>query len=193
MHQRSITPDLPTARPEPTTQQPQTQPQEALSATQQQAPTQTSQTLRPRNRAQSPTPSPSAAHSTARAALFANRRKASAAQTSVSTATAEAILDQQRAEQETLSESILRIAGSLKASSQSFAQTLEADKDVVSRAGEGMEKTGRGMDAARGRMGALRKMTEGKGWWGRVILYAWVYGLMVALVLLVFVFPKIRF
>jgi len=36
-------------------------------------------------------------------------------------------------------------------------------------------------------------MTEGKGWWGRMILYAWVYGLMLSLVLLVFVMPKLRF
>lgn len=151
-------------------------------------PTQTTQTLRGRHGAEN-TAAPS--HSSARAALFANRRKPAPPQTS--TATAEAILDQQRTEQDALSESILKMAGALKASSHKFSSTLEADKEAVGRAGDGMSKTEQSMEAARGRMGTLRKMTEGKGWWGRMLLYAWVYGLMLMLVLLVFVFPKLRF
>nr|XP_036575362.1 Protein transport protein use1 [Colletotrichum truncatum]KAF6781920.1 Protein transport protein use1 [Colletotrichum truncatum] len=157
--------------------------------------TTTSQNLRSRG-ARPPSPA-STSTATARAALFASRRsntiKSTASGPATSTATAEAILDQQRAEQDALSESILKMASSLKASSQRFSNTLEQDKNVLSRAGEGMEKTERGMDAASRRMGTLRKMTEGKGWWGRMMLYAWVYGLMVALVLLVFVMPKLRF
>ncbi|KAJ4264889.1 hypothetical protein NW762_005132 [Fusarium torreyae] len=153
-----------------------------------QEPTQTTQTLRPRGAPTSPSPS---AHSTARAALFANRSKPSTPQTS--TATAEALLDRQRAEQDALSESILQMAGALKSSSQRFSSTLEADKEVVGRAGEGMDKTEQSMEAAKGRMGTLKKMTEGKGFIGRMILYAWVYGLMVACILVVFVLPKLRF
>ncbi|KAI9167462.1 hypothetical protein HJFPF1_03589 [Paramyrothecium foliicola] len=153
--------------------------------------TQTTQVLRARGAAPSPSPSQSSGHTTARAALFANRRKPAVPQTS--TATAEAILDQQRSEQDALSDSILKMAGALKASSQKFSTTLEADKEVLSQATDGMDKTERGMEAARGRMGTLRKMTEGKGWYGRMILYAWVYGMMVVLVLLVFVLPKLRF
>lgn len=151
------------------------------------APTQTTQTLRGRHGAEN---TPAASHSSARAALFASRRKPAPPQTS--TATAEAILDQQRAEQDALSDSILKMAGALKASSHKFSTTLEADKEAVSRAGDGMSKTEQSMEAARGRMGTLRKMTEGTGWWGRMLLYAWVYGLMLVLVLIVFVFPKLR-
>ncbi|TQS32064.1 hypothetical protein Golomagni_07629, partial [Golovinomyces magnicellulatus] len=136
---------------------------------------------------------PTQSYTSARAALFANRRKGTAAEPQTSTATAEAILDQQRQEQDALSGSILKMASALKASSHRFSSTLETDKDVVGRAGEGIEKTEKSMEAARGRMGALRKMTEGKGWWGRIILYAWVYGLMVSLILFVFVLPKLRF
>ncbi|KAM0249957.1 hypothetical protein ACHAP5_002550 [Fusarium lateritium] len=153
-----------------------------------QPPTQTTQTLRPRGAPSSPSPS---AHSTARAALFANRSKPSTPQTS--TATAEALLDRQRAEQDTLSESILQMAGALKSSSQKFSDTLDADKEVVGRAGEGMDKTEQSMDAARGRMGTLKKMTEGKGYFGRLLLFAWVYGLMAVCILVVFVMPKLRF
>ncbi|KAH6605120.1 synaptobrevin [Trichoderma cornu-damae] len=151
-------------------------------------PTQTTQALRARPSASSPTPS---AHSTARAALFANRRQPASPQTS--TATAEAILDQQRIEQDAISDSILKMASALKESSKSFSATLEEDKNVLSAAGASMEKSEQSMEAAQGRMGSLKRMTEGKGWWGRMMLYAWVYGLMVSLVLLVFVFPKLRF
>lgn len=169
-------------------------------------PTTTSQTLRPRGAANTTAAAEpetatstgtATATSTARAALFAQRRsntlKSTASTGAASTATAEALLDRQRQEQDALSESILMMAGALKASSQRFSSTLEQDKNVLSRAGEGMDKTERGMDAASRRMGTLRRMTEGKGWWGRMMLYAWVYGLMVALVLLVFVMPKLRF
>ncbi|SPJ76270.1 uncharacterized protein FTOL_06001 [Fusarium torulosum] len=153
-----------------------------------QPPTQTTQALRTRGAPSSPSPS---AHSTARAALFANRSKPSTPQTS--TATAEALLDRQRAEQDALSESILQMAGALKSSSQKFSDTLDADKEVVGRAGEGMDKTEQSMEAARGRMGTLKKMTEGKGYFGRLLLFAWVYGLMVVCILVVFVMPKLRF
>jgi hypothetical protein len=155
--------------------------------------TQTSSTLRARTSgAQSPQPT---AHTTARAALFANRRRpgTSGAGPETSTATAEAILDQQAAEREDLADKVFLMAKAMKQQQQSIADSLDSEKDVLSRATEGMERAGRGMEAAKGRMGALQRMTEGKGWWGRIMLYAWVYGLMVALVLLVFVMPKLRF
>lgn len=174
----------PPTQAEPPSPEPEVLPQPSPS----QAPTQTSQTLRTRTSAVSPSPT---SHTKARAALFVNRRKPAAPQTS--TATTEAILDQQRAEQDLLSDSILKMAGALKSSSQRFASALEADSEIVDRAGEGLHKTDRSMEVARGRMGLLRKMTEGKGWWGRMILYAWVWGLMLTLVLLVFVMPKLRF
>lgn len=151
--------------------------------------TATSQTLRPRGAPSHDLDS----YSTARAALFANRRRTAAPTTATSTATAEAILDHQREEQDALTESIVKMASALKASSERFSSTLAEDKAVLSRAGEGMEKTGTGMDAATKRMSTLKKMTEGKGFLGRILLYVWVYGLILALLLLVFVGPKIRF
>lgn len=154
-------------------------------------PTQTFQTLRDRSSTSTASSSSTQAHTTARAALFANRRKPAAPQ--ASTATAEAILDHQRGEQDALSESILKMAGALKANSQKFATTLDADTELLGRAGESMNKTERGMEAAKGRMGTLRRMTEGTGWWGRMMLYAWVYGLMLGLAMFVFVMPKLRF
>ncbi|KAH7258252.1 hypothetical protein FSOLCH5_002595 [Fusarium solani] len=159
-------------------------------------PTQTTQTLRPRGAAASDTTS---AHSTARAALFANRSKPATAQTS--TATAEALLDRQRAEQDALSESILKMAGALKSSSQRFSSTLEADKEVVGRAGEGMDKTERGMEAARSKMNTLKRgsggfQIMGMGIFGKFyfyFLYACVGVLMFLCFALVFFGPKLRF
>lgn len=108
-------------------------------------------------------------------------------------ATSEAILDHQRKEQEIVTEDLLRMASQLKLSSQKFGEALQEDTEVLNRAGEGLSKNELSLEAAARRMGAITKMTEGKGWYGRIMLYAWIYGLMVILVLLVFVLPKLRF
>lgn len=108
-------------------------------------------------------------------------------------ATSEAILDHQRKEQEIVTEDLLRMASQLKLSSQKFGEALQEDTEILSRAGEGLSKNELSLEAAARRMGAITKMTEGKGWYGRIMLYAWIYGLMVGLVLLVFVLPKLRF
>ena len=107
--------------------------------------------------------------------------------------TKEAILDRERREQEEITEAMSRLTKELKLSSIRFSEALDEDKEVTKQAGEGIGKNELSMEAAARRMGALTRMTEGKGWWGRVILYAWVYGLMVVLVLVVFVLPKLRF
>ncbi|KAK0711582.1 hypothetical protein B0H67DRAFT_611635 [Lasiosphaeris hirsuta] len=169
------------------------------------ATTTTSQALRPRRAAadSSSSEKPAQAQTTGTSpsppslALFGDRAVATshahAPGATAATATEEAILDHQRAEQDLLSEAILKLAGDLKASSHAFAATLDEDKEVVERAGEGMNRTGEGMQAVTRRMGTLQRMTEGEGWWGRMRLYAQVYGLMVVLVLVVFVLPKLRF
>lgn len=102
-------------------------------------------------------------------------------------------LDAQRSEQEDLTSSLLTLASQLKASSQSFQSTLENEKSVLDRAVSGIDKTSSTMEAAGQRMGMLRKMSEGKGWWGRMMLYAWIFGLWVVAFLIVFVGPKMRF
>lgn len=108
-------------------------------------------------------------------------------------ATKEAILDRERREQEELTEAMSKITKELKLSSLRFSEALEEDKEMTEQAAKGLSKNELGLEAAARRMGALTRMTEGKGWWGRVMLYAWIYGLMVVLVLVVFVLPKLRF
>lgn len=120
--------------------------------------------------------------------LFGNRSKEVS-----EAATAEAILDHQRKEQEVVTEDLLRMASQLKLSSQRFGEALQEDTEVLDQAKDGLNKNELSLEAAARRMGAITRMTEGKGWWGRIMLYAWIYGLMVILVLIVFVLPKLRF
>lgn len=105
----------------------------------------------------------------------------------------EALLSHDRNEQEGLTESLLQMAQQLKAQSIHFSNTLEGDKGVVDRAVSGLDKNQINMDAASQRMGTLRRMTEGKGWWDRMKLYAIIGGLWLLAFLIVFVGPKIRF
>ncbi|KAI9792708.1 MAG: hypothetical protein M1816_001807 [Peltula sp. TS41687] len=105
----------------------------------------------------------------------------------------EKLLSHNRMEQEELTASLLGMAQALKASSQAFATSLESEKEILGRASEGLEKNAVGMEAAEKRMGALRRMTEGRGFLGRLLMYAWIMGLtMVALIIVAFL-PKLRF
>jgi len=117
----------------------------------------------------------------------------SGASTGLSTATTEALMTHNRTEQESLTNSLLNMAQALKSSSHSFASALEEEKSILNRAAEGLDQNKQGLEAAQRRMGFLRTYTEGKGWWGRMLMYAWIAGLMVAAILITFVLPKLRF
>ncbi|KAI1144518.1 hypothetical protein F5Y05DRAFT_364906 [Hypoxylon sp. FL0543] len=155
----------------------------------------TSQTLRPRAGASQPAATDTAETTALRTELFGNRTDTGSPSTATATATAttEAIMDHHRAEQDKLTESMVAMARALKESSHRFASSLQEDQEVLSAAGTNLERGERGLGAVTGRMGVLRRATEGKGWWGRILLYAWIAGLAVFAVLLVFVFPKLRF
>ncbi|KAH8653542.1 hypothetical protein BX600DRAFT_471140 [Xylariales sp. PMI_506] len=200
--------DESTIRPLPTQTEPEPQPTSApashppaappsASSSARTQPTSTSQSLRSRGQAPAPQKQEegnqtSSSTTTARAQLFGNR-PGSPTTALTTTATTEAILDQQRAEQDALTESLLNMARSLKSQSQGFQTDLELEKDVLGAAGSGIEKNERSMEQAARRMGTLRKMSEGKGWLGRMMLYAWIFGLMVVAILIVLVLPKLRF
>ncbi|XDG01171.1 hypothetical protein ABKA04_000786 [Annulohypoxylon sp. FPYF3050] len=156
--------------------------------------TSTSQTLRARGTAPQPDPTATATdkgQTTAlRNELFGNRASTNP---TTATATTEAIIDHHRAEQDKLTESMVSMARALKESSRAFATSLQEDTDVLRSAGQNLERNERGLGFVAGRMGALRRLTEGTGWWGRILLYVYIAGLAVFAVLLVFVFPKLRF
>ncbi|KAL7626903.1 hypothetical protein AAE478_003677 [Parahypoxylon ruwenzoriense] len=156
--------------------------------------TTTSQTLRPRAGAPQQAATDTAETSALRTQLFGSSRTTDpTAAAAAATATAEAIMDHHRAEQDQLTASMVAMARALKESTHKFSSALREDQDVLQAAGRGLERNERGLGAVAGRMGALRRLAEGKGWWGRVLLYAWIAGLALFAVLLVFVFPKLRF
>ncbi|CAG8003340.1 unnamed protein product [Penicillium salamii] len=105
----------------------------------------------------------------------------------------ESELSTHRTEQEDLTGSLLTLAAQLKTSSMSFQSALEGEKSALDRAVSGIDRTSTTMEAAGKRMGMLRKMTEGKGLWGRMMLYAWIFGLWIVAILIVYVGPKLRF
>ncbi|KJX97072.1 hypothetical protein TI39_contig562g00013 [Zymoseptoria brevis] len=105
----------------------------------------------------------------------------------------EVLMSHNRTEQEALTTGLLGLARALKESSLNFSSSLEEEKAVLARAEGGLDKSAQGMDAAGQKMSMLRKMSEGQGWWGRIKLYAFIFGLWVACFLIVFVGPKLRF
>lgn len=105
----------------------------------------------------------------------------------------EKLLSHNRTEQEDLTSSLLQMAQALKASSQAFANSLESEKEILERASEGLDKNTAGMEAAEKRMSALRRMTEGRGWLGRMLMYLWIAGLWVVALIIVIILPKLRF
>ena len=130
-----------------------------------------------------------AASTTAREQLFADRAEP---EQDSSLSQSETLLSHNRTEQETLTTGLLGLARALKESSVQFSSSLEAEKDVLKRAEGGLDKNAQGMEAAGKKMSMLRRMSEGQGWWGRIKLYAFIFGLWIACFLVVFVGPKLR-
>ncbi|KAG9660726.1 hypothetical protein KCU95_g3377, partial [Aureobasidium melanogenum] len=146
-------------------------------------------TLRNRTNATNSNAAPDTATTTA---LFGNRSPTNPTASGQPLST-EQVLESATRDQDVLTTSLVTLAQSLKQSSMQFASSLENEKEVLRRAETGLDKNSMGMEAAGNRMGALRRMTEGKGWWDRIKLYAIIAALWIAAFLLVFVGPKLRF
>ncbi|GAM42899.1 hypothetical protein TCE0_044r17283 [Talaromyces pinophilus] len=118
--------------------------------------------------------------------------KPTPATTAPPTDTKESALATHRTEQESLTTSLLTLASQLKSSSEAFQTSIENEKGILNRAVEGLDRNMSGMEAAGKRMGVLRRMTEGRGWWGRMIMYAWIFGLWIVALAIVYLGPKLR-
>ncbi|KAK3673510.1 hypothetical protein LTR78_006744 [Recurvomyces mirabilis] len=132
-----------------------------------------------------------AASTTAREQLFSGRPKDQLP--SDETSRTETLMTHNRTEQENLTTGLIGLARALKESSVQFSGSLAAEKEILNRAEGGLDSSAKGMEAAEWRMGMLRRMTEGKGWFARLKLYGLIAGLWVAAFLLVFIGPKLRF
>lgn len=102
------------------------------------------------------------------------------------------LLEAHTSTQEDLTSSLLDLARALNASTKSFSTSLEASNPLVDGATAALDRNVSGMEAAERRMGMLRKMTEGRGWFGRLSLWAWVAVGWVALLVVMFILPKLR-
>jgi len=162
------------------------EPQELLRSAAEQHEAQQQQELRSRKPV-SAADNRSAASTTARENLFAGRKQHPDLETT------EALMSHNRSEQDALTKGLLGLARSLKESTVNFGASLEAEKDVMKRAEGSLEKSSLGMEAAGRKMGTLRRMSEGQGWWGRIKLYGCIFALWVFLFLIVFLGPKLRF
>ncbi|KAL9612012.1 MAG: hypothetical protein Q9167_003378 [Letrouitia subvulpina] len=102
-------------------------------------------------------------------------------------------LESDSSTQSQLTSDLIAMTSRLKSNAQSLSQSLLVDSETLNRAQSSLDKNEGSMEAASKRMGLLRRMSEGKGWWGRMMLYAWIAGLWVVAIGLVFVGPKLRF
>jgi hypothetical protein len=98
-----------------------------------------------------------------------------------------------RVEQEEIMDSLLSLTRELKSSASGFHGSIESERSILEKASKGLDKNVDGMDAAGKRMGTLRRMTEGKGFFGRLKLYGIISLLWLIALVLVFVMPKLRF
>jgi len=96
-------------------------------------------------------------------------------------------------EQNALTDSLLSLAGALKAASLSFSDAVTGSNSLVDRTAAALDKSVGGMEKAGSRMGMLKRMTEGRGWWARLSLYAYIGILWVVALTVVFILPKLRF
>lgn len=83
---------------------------------------------------------------------------------------AEAHLDEQRKQQEDITEDLLKMAKMLKESSMSFGKTLEDEKDYLDEASKGLDRNSQGMEVAGRRIEHLRKKESVSFYWSIIYL-----------------------
>ncbi len=131
-----------------------------------------------------PTPTPATAATTT----------GTATSPSIAPQSEKTLLHTDRLTQTSLTDSLLTLAQQLRSQSEALGTTLQtSDKSYLDRALAGLDTNLSGMQSASNKMGLLRRMSEAEGWWGRIMLYLWIWALWVLAVLLVFVGPKFRF
>lgn len=144
-----------------------------------------------------PSPSPTLRNRRPQSSLFpaslaSATGTSTALQTPTPTTTAQR-LESDSSTQSQLTSDLITMTSRLKSNAQSLSQSLLVDSETLNRAQSSLDKNESSMEAASKRIGLLRRMSEGKGWWGRMMLYAWIAGLWVVAIGLVFLGPKFRF
>ena len=154
-------------------------------------------TLRARNTSQvapstSGTGSANKATATGTSTSGSHQAFPSAKPAEASVAERESLLTAHRTEQSALTDSLLSLARELKLSVNDFQSGIEMGKDALERAASGLDKNIAGMDSTGKRMGVLRRMTEGRGWLGRLQLYGMIAALWIVALMIMTFMPKLR-
>lgn len=115
------------------------------------------------------------------------------AQPQAPTPTAATLLESDSTTQAQLTDSMLSLATALKQSSLALSKSLAEDTISLDATAAALDRNTDGMASATKKMGMLRSMSEGRWWWGRMLLYACIAGLWILALGIVFVGPKLRF
>ncbi|MCJ1296480.1 hypothetical protein MMC34_008046 [Xylographa carneopallida] len=108
------------------------------------------------------------------------------------TPVAPTILESDSSTQAQLTSSLVQLAAALKQSSLTLSASLAEDNIILSTTVSALDKNTDGMSAASKRMGMLRSMSEGRWWWGRMLLYGMIGVLWLVALIIVFLMPKLR-
>lgn len=102
-------------------------------------------------------------------------------------------LEHQDSIQADLTSMLVQQAQKLKLGSLEFQQSLAEDEETRTRAESAISKSASSMDVASRSMGALRRMSEGRWWWQRYIMFIVIFFLWFVQLAIVFIGPKLRF
>ncbi|MCJ1398538.1 hypothetical protein MMC11_001738 [Xylographa trunciseda] len=108
------------------------------------------------------------------------------------TPSAPTILESDSSTQAQLTSSLVQMAAALKKSSLALSASLTEDNTTLFETVSALDKNTDGMSAASKRMGMLRSMSEGRWWWGRMLLYGIIGALWLVALTVVFLMPKLR-
>ncbi|MCJ1323124.1 hypothetical protein MMC15_008477 [Xylographa vitiligo] len=108
------------------------------------------------------------------------------------TPSAPTILESDSSTQAQLTSALVQLATALKQSSLTLSASLAEDNVTLSTTASALDKNTDGMSAASKRMGMLRSMSEGRWWWGRMLLYGMIGVLWLVALTIVFLMPKLR-
>ena len=102
-------------------------------------------------------------------------------------------LEYQDSIQADLTSLLVKQAQQLKLGSLEFQRTLAEDEEVRARAEGAIGKSADSLDIASRSMGTLRRMSEGRWWWQRYIMFILIFLLWFVAFGIVFFTPKLRF
>ncbi|TGZ84636.1 hypothetical protein EX30DRAFT_337137 [Ascodesmis nigricans] len=103
----------------------------------------------------------------------------------------EALLDDQRREQESITEDLVKMAQMLKSNSLEFGKSLEEEKVYLQEASQGLDRNTVGLDAAGRRIEDMRKKDSVNFYW-TVIYLASMVVLAFFILFILFFAPKLR-